>query len=328
MKHIFIIFTLLFIVSCKGDPSEKAVSKTGDAILDQMTQDIVDKPLKPELYYTRAKYLYEQENFDLALQDMHKAMQIDSINPLYYHLTSDILLDYYQSDNALKAMQKVVALHPKRTASLLKLSELQMILKQYDPSIKTVNEILSYDPQNAEAFFMLGLNFRELGDMPRAINSFQTAVEIDPELVDGWIILGDLYDEEKDLRALDFYNNAVTVAPQNIQALHSKAYYLQNHGKIDQAIELYDQIIELDLHYKEAHLNKGILFIEAKDYDRAFEEFNIICTSHPAYYLGYYYRAIVHQLKGEETAAKNDFQNCLNLNPEFTRAEEALKAFQ
>ncbi len=328
MKNAFYLLVLLFIASCKGDSSQKEIVKTGDAILDQMTQDILDKPLKPDLYFTRAQYLYEQENYEQALQDMQKALQIDSIKADYYHLTADILLDYYQSDNALKAMQKAVALHPQRTPSLLKLSELQMILKQYDPSIKTINDILFYDPQNAEAYFMLGMNFKELNDIPKAINSFQTAVENDPELVDAWIILGDLYDQQKDLRAIDFYNNAVSVAPKNIQALHSKAFYLQNHGKIDEAISIYDQIIDIDLHYKEAHLNKGILFIETKNYENAYEEFNIVCKSNPVYPLGYYYRGVASQLKGDIASAKNDFQNCLNLNPEFQRAQEALKSIQ
>ncbi len=315
---------LLVLIACKDKNTSETFVKTGDSILDQMSLDIAKNPSKAELYHTRAKYLYEVESYDQAIRDMHSAIQLDSMNPQYYHLTADIFLDYYKSDSALKAMEKVVSLYPDRTSSLLKLSELQHILKQYDPSISTVNDILKYDPQNAEAYFMLGLNFREMGESERAINSFQTAVENDPELIDAWLILGNLYEQAKDTRALDYYNSAVAVNPENVQALHSKAYYLQNHGKIEEALNIYDQINTLDLDYKEAHLNKGILYIELDNNKRALEEFEILCSTHPTFHLGYYYRGVVNQLEGNNEAALNDFQNALNLKSDFTRAQEAI----
>lgn len=317
------------LFSCKSDkPISTQASMTGDPILDQMTMDIIDKPEVANNYYVRAKYLYEVENYDQAIQDMNQAMKIDSTTPEYYHLVSDIFLDYHKSDNALKAMNAVVSIHPERTASLLKLCELELILKQYDNSISTINNILKYDPQNAEAFFMLGLNFKELGDRKKAINSLQTAVENDPELIDGWILLGNLYEEAKDLRALDFYNNAVVVDPENINALHNKAYYLQNHGKIDDAIEIFNQIISIDLDYRDAHLNKGILYLEKKDHEKAYEEFNILCKQHPTYHLGFYYRGIVNELKDDLAAAKVDYQNALNLKSGFEKAQQALDAIK
>jgi len=324
MRIIPLFLVVLLFISCKDDKLKQAVVETGDNILDQMSVDIAKNPADPNLYFTRAKYLYNVQSYDQAIRDMQYAITLDSTNADYYHLTSDIFLDYYKSDSALKAMQKVVALYPQRTASLLKLSEVQHILKQYDPSISTVNNILKYDPQNAEAYFMLGLNFREMGATKQAINSFQTAVENDPELIDAWLILGSLYEEKKDLRAIDFYNSAVAVDPSNIQALHSKAYYLQNHGKIEEALSIYDQINQIDMDYKEAHLNKGILYLELKNNERAFEEFNIICSAHPTFHLGFFYRGIVNELNGKIKAAKADYQNAVNLKSDFQRAQDAL----
>jgi tetratricopeptide (TPR) repeat protein len=329
MRFLPLLFLTLIIFACKSDPKPATViDSSGDAILDQMTADITDRPDNPNNYYTRAKYLYEVENYDRALQDMHKAMSIDSTNADYFHLISDIFLDYYKSNKALQAMNAVVELYPRRIPSLLKLCELELILQQHDNSIGTINKILKYDPQNAEAYFMLGMNFKELGNNQKAINSFQTAVENDPELIDGWLLLGELYELQKDTRALNFYNNAVEVDPQNITALHSKAYYLQNHGKIEEALEIYNDIIAIDLEYKDAHLNKGILYLEKKDTEKAYEEFNILCKQHPTYHLGFYYRGIVHELKSDTASAKVDYQNAINLKSDFVRAEEALAALK
>ena len=323
------IALLLLLISCKSDKTAtQANPLTGDSILDQMTMDIKDKPNDPNNYYVRAKYLYEVGNYDQAIQDMNQAMQIDTTNADYFHLVSDIFLDYNKSNKALRAMNAVVDLYPNRTPSLLKLCELELILQQYDNSITTINNILKYDPQNAEAYFMLGMNFKELGEIDKAINSFQTAVENDPELIDGWLLLGALYEEKKDTRALDFYNNAVEVDPDNITALHSKAYYLQNHGKVEEAIQIYDQILAIDIEYQDAHLNKGVLFLEKEEYARAYEEFNILCKQYPTYHLGFYYRGIVHEINENLAAAKADYQNSVNLKSDFIKGEEALKALK
>ncbi len=325
----FIIFALLVFISCKNSKTEEIKSTlTGDPILDQMTTDMMRNPDDPNTYYTRAKYLYDQEFYDEAIRDMAQAMKRDSTTIEYYHLLSDIYMDYYQSDKALNVMYKASLLEPERIPTLLKLSETQFILKRYEPSVKTLNNILKYDPQNAEAYFMLGLNFKEGGDIPRAINSFQTAIDFDPELIDGWLELGNILESQKDLRAIDYYNGAVNVAPQNISALHSKAYFLQNHQKETEAIEIYNQINKIDREYKDAYLNKGILFLEAENLERAYEEFNILCNLHPTYHLGFYYRGIVNELNNNTDAARADYQNAVNLKSDFKKGVDALSAIK
>jgi len=328
MRHIA-LFILLVLVGCKKDkPAAVESTLTGDPILDQMTTDILRNPDDPNTYYTRAKYLHDKGFYDEATNDMAQAMKRDSTNIDYYHLLSDIYMDYYQSDRALNVMYKASLLAPDRIPTLLKLSETQFILKRYEPSVKTLNNVLKNDPQNAEAYFMLGMNFKEGKDIPRAINSFQTAIDFDPELIDGWLELGNILESQKDLRALDYYNGAVNVAPDNISALHSKAYFLQNHQKEEEAIEIYNKINTLDRNYADAYLNKGILFLEQKNLERAFEEFNILCNIKPTYHLGFYYRGIVNELNKNIDAARADYQNSVNLKPDFQKGIDALQAIK
>lgn len=328
MRQIIFLFFLV-VLSCKNKQEVEVKSTlTGDPILDQMTTDMMRNPDDPTVYFTRAKYLHDQEFYDEAIKDMAQAMKRDSTNIDYYHLLSDIYMDYYQSDKALNVMYKASLLEPDRIPTLLKLSETQFILKRYEPSVKTLNNVLKNDPQNAEAYFMLGMNFKEGGDIPRAINSFQTAIDFDPELIDGWLELGFILESQKDLRALDYYNGAVNVAPDNISALHSKAYFLQNHQKEDEAIEIYNRINQIDKDYKDAYLNKGILFLEKENLDRAFEEFNILCNIQPTYHLGFYYRGIVNEMNKNIAAARADYQNSVNLKSDFQKGIDALAAIK
>jgi tetratricopeptide (TPR) repeat protein len=323
---LFCLFSGLFFISCDGgEPKTTKNTSTGDLLIDQLTQKLQNAPEDIDLLYQRANVYYEKDEFEASIQDLEKAMSIDSLKPEIYHLLSDNYMDYFRSREALDAMEKVVRLFPERIPSLLKLSETQMILHQYENSVFTINEILRLSPQNNEAYFMLGMNFRAMGDTDRAINSFQTAVENDPEMIDAWLILGELHEKKGSKDAIKFFDNAVNVAPDNPEALHSKAFYLQNHNDIPGALEIYRDLIIKNPNYTDAYLNSGILYMAIDSLDRAFEQMNLLAGVQPENPLAYYYRGIIHDAYGNYEAASIDLQNSLNINPEFEEAQAMLK---
>ena len=330
LNRIFICLFFLSILSCKTEPKHVVSNPdiTGDTDIDSVTKAISQNTGDAALYYERAKLFYERKNYDRAIEDLANSMKIDSVSAKSHHLLADVYLDYYQSRKALSTMERAAALHPTRIPTLLKLCEVQYILKQYVQSKSTVNNILKLDRENAEAYLMLGLNFRDEGEFTRAVNSYQTAVELDPELVDAWIMLGDLYANNNEKSAISFYDNALTVEPENISALHSKAFYLQNNDRLVEAIAEYDKIKQINKTYKDAYLNSGILYMEMDSVDRAFEEFNIMVGVAPESHLAYYYRGFAHEAMGEIEKAKNDYTSSLNLKKGFTKASEALENLQ
>ena len=322
-------FALLLIafmgISCGGGESKKAATKpTGDSLIDQLSTQLVKSPDDIDLLYQRASVYYEKDEFEASIQDLEKAMSIDSLQPKIYHLLADNYLDYYRSREAVEMMKTVTRLFPESIPSLLKLSEMQMILNQNENSIFTVNEILRLSPQNNEAYFMLGMNFRAIGELDRAINSFQTAVENDPEMVDAWLILGELHEKKGSKDAVKFYDNAINIAPDKPEVLHSKAFYLQNNGDIPGALELYKEINLKSPNYADAYLNAGIIHMDQDSLGLAFEQMNLLAGVQPQNPLAYYYRGLIHNAYGNYEAAAVDLQNSINISPDFQAAEELL----
>jgi tetratricopeptide (TPR) repeat protein len=326
--QLLILLGSLFIISCGGESKKTTSKTTGDNQVDEITKQLLTSPDDVNLLYQRASIYYEKDEYEASILDLERAMHIDSLRPEIYHLLADNYLDYYRSREALDMMEKVVRLFPERIPSLLKLSEMQMILNQYENSIFTINEVLRLSPQNNEAFFMLGMNFRAMGDIDRAINSFQTAVENDPEMVDAWIILGELHEKKGTGDAIKYYNNAINVAPDKPEVLHSKAFYLQNHGDIPGALDLYREINLMSPTYADAYLNAGIIYMELDSLDLAFEQMNLLAGVQPQNPFAYYYRGLIHNAYGNYEAAAIDLQNSLNISPDFKVAEELLKEVQ
>ena len=321
--RIIMMWSLVF-VGCKEE-AKQTLSSSGDADIDKISADIAKNPGNPLLYFQRAKLYYDKSKYDNTIFDLESAMAIDSLNPDFYHLLADTYLDYYNSRGALNVMNKVLTIYPQRIPSLLKMAEFKHILKDYDGSILTSNEVIKLDPQHAEAYFMLGMNFRALGDNPRAINAYQTAVEMDSGLTDAWIILGEMYEEKKDPKALKYYESAIISDPESMQALHGKAFYLQNHGNISGAQEIYRGIILKDKSYADAYLNSGLLYMETDSIDRAYEQFDLLTAVAPTNHLGYYIRGTIYEKRGKNKEALQDYESANNLNKEDKNVQKALE---
>lgn len=320
---------MILVLSCVNDPKNNVASNTGiPNDIAALSNQIAKDSLSDDLYFQRAQYYYGEENYDGAIYDLIRAINIDSSHFQYYHLLTDACLDYYRSKEAVLTMERCVELFPDNRSSLLKLSEVYLILKQYDESLDVVNRLLSRDQQDAEAFFMLGMNFRAKGEIDKATRAFQTATEIEPELVDAWIILGQLHEEKGDPLAADYYDAAVNVNPNNVAALHTKAFYLQNNNRIMDAIDLYRKISTIDKYYTDAYLNCGILYMNIDSMRQAYEQFDIMVKTKLDSPIAYYYRGQTQEALDNSEGAKEDYTTAITLNPKYTKAKAALSALE
>jgi len=323
---IYSIAIILSIMSCGGEQSTTKVS--GDTVLDDYNRLIANDSDNAKLYADRGRYLYEQESYDAAIKDLKAAIKIDSLQPAYYSLLSDVYLDYYQSKNALATLKLAEQTFPEHINTKLKLSEDYLILKDYENALISAHKVLNIDKNNAEAYFMIGLINQENGREEFAIKSFIKATELEPELLDAWIILGDLHAAKEDPRAIDYYNAALEVERDNISALHSKAYYLQNIGKVEDAIAIYNQIHSLDRQYEPAYLNSGILYLSTDSIQAAYDKFNMLVNNNPTSAPGFYYRGIANELKGKADLALQDYKTALRFDPQYEKAAKAIAAYE
>ena len=327
------ILLCLFLASCETNkpttptlPKEtQLISSTGIPAIDKISAAISKNPNNPSLYAARAEQFYKNKGYDEALLDMASAMKIDSVNADYHHLLADIYLDYYKSRLALKTMERAALLHPKRIPTLLKLAFLQYTLTQYDASLATVNKVMGLEPQNAESFFIRGLIYVDKGNKKTAIKNLQTCVDNDADHVDAWILLGQIYAEDKNPIAAQYFENAIQAEPNNINALQTKASYLHNNDKLDEAMDLYKKITEIDSKYPAAYQSMGVIYFEKDSLQKAYDNFDISTKVDPTFVIGYYFRGLAAEAMGNLASAKEDYQNVLNFDPEYKKAIEAMK---
>lgn len=124
--------------------------------LDQFNESITDfnailtkLPDEPTLLCERAISLFKNEQLDLALQDLNKAVELDSKNP-YRYTSRAYIRAYMDIDGAIEDYQKAIELDPQDEIAYNNLGLLQEQkgnFKAAKQNFKKSNKILGYHPE-------------------------------------------------------------------------------------------------------------------------------------------------------------------------------------
>ena len=325
---ILVVISMTFFSACKNETTPTPVTntnnQTGNPSIDNITQKLRNNPNDVSLYVSRAQAYRRMGAYDEAIMDINRAIKMDSTHHEYYLFLGDVLLDYNRSKDAIRVINSAVHRFPDNIKCLLKQAEIYHILKQYHQSTSALNAVLLRDPENARAYFLFGRNFSELLDTTRAIQSFQKAVDKNPDILDGWISLGNLWSEKGPVLAEKYYQTAVNIDSSNVYALNSYALFLGNQDRFQESIDIYKKIALLDPQFSDAFFNSGIIHLTIDSIKQANQQFNLAIKTNPTFAKAYYYRGLTFAKLGNLGAAKNDYEQSLIFDPNYTKAADAL----
>jgi len=295
--------------------------------LKAVNKELIADPSNASLYDKRARVYLDLRYFDDAVNDSKRAIRLDSLQPSY-HLT---LVDVYYAQNktrlAKEKLEQTAAKFPSNTEALLKLAELYFLVKKYQEGIDFANKALKLDESIAKAYFIKGSIYRESGDTSRAISSLQTAAEQNPNYLEAFYDLGVLYGARKDPLALEYYNNVLRIDPNNVGALYARAKFLQDVGKIDEAIKEYEALAAKSASCDDCYYNMGAIFLELKkDPKKAVGYFTKAIEVNRNFGAAYFARGYSYSLLNDKTSAKADYNMCLQLEPNNEAAIEGLNS--
>lgn len=343
MKNLFAAFFLfcfsVIIFSC-GSGDKKTLSsdtlKISDTLspeIAKLNKEIAATPENAELYNKRAILLYKKEKLDEAFADIRTALNLDSTKAEYFLTLSDVYFAKGKVKNCKRSIEKAMELEPENADALLKYAELQLYFDEYKSTLEYISKALEIDKLNAKAYFMRGMAYKLSGDTAKAVSNFQTTIDQDPEYYHAYIQLGLLYATKHSKLAEDYYNNAIKLNPESIEAHFNLAMFYQEDSLYDDAIVEYNKVLEIDPKYKQAHYNLGYIhLVYLLVYKQAVIHFTNAIACDPAYAEAYYNRGYSYELLGDVTNAKTDYDKALEIRPNYempikglNRLDELLK---
>jgi len=328
MKH-FILYLSLMILLASCDQGSKPDSHEVVQFInpfDSINSLIKEDPGMSELYFERAILHYDNKDLTSSLSDVGRALKLDSSNAEYYLLLSNLKLLTKQSRESKDALLNAYKVDPLNIDVLLRLGELYMLVEEYESSFRYLNKALKIDIHSATAYRLKGFNYKYSGDTVNAVSSFQTAIEQDANDYDSYLQLGLLYSIPLKPVAIDYYNNALKVRPSSLEAMYAKAMHLQQVDQSRDAINIYNNMIDLNTAYFNAHYNKGFIYLEKLGhFDSAASAFTDAITNGPQdYFQAVYNRGLARERSKDFKRAEEDYRLALEMNPQFDPAAEGL----
>lgn len=179
---------------------------------EQIYRQILEvEPNNSDALHLLGVIAYQVKNYDVAVDLISQAIQINDTAPNFYNSLGNALSDQGKLEEALACYRQVLAL----------------------------------DPNFAEAYRNLGVVFKNQGLLDEALEHYQRAIDLQPDLVDAHISLGVVFLEQGLLtKAIESCEQALVLNPDAVEPLNNLANALKEGGRIGEAIEHYRAILK------------------------------------------------------------------------------------
>jgi len=252
-------------------------------------------------------------------------VKLDSLNVDHRIRMGDLYYRAIRVGNARDAFQRGVDIAPQDTRVKLRLAEIRMVLREYAEGMALVNEALRLEPTAARGYYLKGYIHMETRDTTRAISSFRTAVEQDPQDFQSYLLLGKLSAARRDPLAEQYYNTAIELRPEAVEAWYGKAMWAQENGRDSLALACYEGIKAIDPRNALAWHNSGWVKMEhVGDLRSAIADFSRAIELNTNYADAWYNRGAAMERTNELDSAAANYQLCMGIDPSHTLAATAI----
>lgn len=173
------------------------------------------------------------------------------------------------------------------------------------------------DDNRSDVHYMYAKACLGLEDVVTAVAMLTKALTIDDTFQPAYSMrydilmqMGQFQDAEKDADKL------IEMNPENETFVLYKAYSLQGQRKIDEAINCYKKVRELNALCSQAYLGEGFLLTHSGKLDEAIQIYTEAIEVNPLFADAFKERGKVKLMKGDKAGATEDMKQALELAPE------------
>jgi len=119
-----------------------------------------------------------KKEYDMAINDLNRAMRIDPHDGNLYYLRATYELEEEMRQQAMLDYDKAIELNPNESKYYGERGLLNLLLEKYQQSASDFNKAISLDPSNSIYFRHLAQAYYNYGNYPAAINSYSEALNV------------------------------------------------------------------------------------------------------------------------------------------------------
>lgn len=296
----------------------------------------------PETYLQFGDRYRNSGNIPLALKNYHRAL---AINPEFAPAYERIGAIHQQQGNAMEAIasfSRAITIDPQSLEAQLGLGNAYQQMGWAELAITHFQKALEFHPDRflAEYHCKLGDSLKDRGKIAEALASYERAIATNPDYADGYRAIAIVYLRQNDPEAVQaIYERADA---HNSELLQSKDYNalgvawmfkfnaLSTEGKsaiadyLDLAIACFEQAIQIDPAYADAHCNLGSAFIRKDRIKDAIIAYKEAIDIDPNFAQPYFNLGILLNNINKPDEAIACFQSAIELVPDWVEAHQYL----
>jgi len=272
MTKIFLVIVVgVFIAGCS---STKEVTTVKKAVSSNNKSETKNKDEALD-HFINGSVLEAKGEYAEAILEFQDALRLDPAAGVYYALAKNYMI-INKIPLALQNSKKSIELSPEKVEYYDLLSDIFSAAHQYDSSAAVLEKIIQLDSTQINSYYKLARIYENSKPL-QAIAIYNKLTEIvGPE----WNILIRVAELHENLGNYDESAEALekllTIDPSNVvvEKLLSEVY--TRSGKIDEALKIINDIIELTPDDLDARERKAQLLIKKSDWAAAADQYNYI----------------------------------------------------
>ncbi len=250
---------------------------TADQVRAQLTEAVKTMPDDPNAQLELALFYRNTNDLPAAERELNACWQRFPRFPRAPYYLGLLYLTHSREADAVAPLQAAAALAPHDPQVQINAGLACFRTGQRDQALRYAQAAIRIDPQVAEAYMLLARLYDHHGTANLALANLQTYLRYSPNPAPGYYLLGRIYASQADRdKALLWTQRAVTADPKNAEFLLTlgRIYYeLYNATHADDGIRCYQQALELDPNYSDAHLYLGRALVRQRKWEEAIPHF-------------------------------------------------------
>ncbi len=231
------------------------------------------------------------------------------------------------TEQYLKMFAQQVSASPDSVGLRLQYAFALDSLNKFQQALQQMDSLTNKDSLNYGLWFAKGNIAEDAQDTQLAIKSYSKAAHI-YESPDALLALANLYAEQKNSRTITLCSRVKALGLGRDYdancAFIIGVYYARTHD-VSNALKYFDECIAYSYTYMEAYIEKGLIFFDARQYDKALAVFQMASTVNNLYADAYYYQARCYEMMNKKDSAIVAFKQSLQIDPTMAQALEHLK---
>lgn len=227
-------------------------------------------------------------------------------------------------------MIQQVKQHPDSTGLRLKLAVALDSSAHYKEALAQMDSLITRDSLNYGLWYSKAQVWEHSGDTTAAIRDYERALRIYPA-PEAQLSLANLFAEKKDARAINITENLNRLRLGREYDAHCAfiaGIYYARTGDSAKAIQQLSNCVASNYTYMEAYIEKGLVYFDHKDYNKALEVFRFASGINTLYADAYYYQGRAYEMMDKKDSAVLRFKQALSLDKNLTQAHEKIQQLE